>query len=78
MSPTVEQPETRMYCLQMKDGSVVRVRAATICRPTVDKPIYTLKLEGQVVGEFNSTAVSGWWIDEGKSGGPVAGRVAGV
>lgn len=64
MSPTVEQPETRIYCLQMKDGAVVRVRAATICRPSLDDPWYGLKREGQLVGEFNSTAVSGWWIDE--------------
>ena len=64
MSPTVEQPEIRIYCLQLKDGSVVRVRASTICRPTEEDQTYSLKREGQVVGEFAADTVSGWWMAE--------------
>lgn len=75
MSPTVEQPETRTYCLQMKDGTVVRVRAATICRPTADDPTYRLKLEGHVVGEFAADAVSGWWIAEEVKASQLVGGV---
>ena len=64
MSPTVERPAQRTFCLQMADGAVVRVRAATICRPTKDERTYRLKREGHLVGEFEAEKVAGWWIDE--------------
>ena len=62
MTPTVEEPPVRIYVLRFNDGSESEIRANVICPPSEERETYRLKLDGQIVGEYQKDEVRGWHI----------------
>lgn len=70
MTPTVEEPDERVFCVRtLENQETIRVRAETVCEEggfSKGMGSYTLtfKLKGNVVGRIRSTEPINWWIEE--------------
>ena len=68
MTPTMEQPKQRIFCIKTGPSlEVIRVVADTICKVKDGAvTVVTLKRGGEVVGEISGLHID-WWIEEEES-----------
>ena len=64
MAPTVEEHPRRQFAINLKSGETGHVWADRICRPSAGEPIYKLKRDSDIVGEFQAEHVIGWSMGE--------------
>ena len=77
MTPTVEKPDVRIYCVRKAESKEIsRIRAETVCeegsRSATPGFTLTFKLEDNVVGKVHSMEQIDWWIEEEETGIPIA------
>ena len=65
MTPTMESPNVRIYCVRKDDcPEIIRIRADTVCEEKQRSTTYlTFKRDGEIVGKILGVGID-WWIEE--------------
>ena len=66
MTPTVEKPVTRIYCVRKSEhAEIIRIHAQTVCEEgSHNDHRLTFKRDGNIVGKVFSADEIDWWIEE--------------